>query len=186
VRVITHRQPRALAKSTAAVGIVMLTLLVASCSAPGDDDPAPTSSASASTSAAEAEIASATATLEDGTVDVIVRSLERDDNGSTMTLRVAFVPHLEGDDTSYTLAMMNGYIFVHPVLLDRENLKRYNVIEGEGAQDWLTNKAATTVDGEPLESWFVYAAPEDDIDAITFTMDAWSIELPDIPITGDR
>jgi hypothetical protein len=101
-----------------------------------------------------------------------------------MTLRVAFTPHLTNADDEVSLSEMNDFFFVHPVLLDRQNLKRYSVVEGEGVQDWLTNDDAVTRDGEPLESWFVYAAPEDDIDEITFTIDEWSVELPAIPVAS--
>lgn len=166
-----------------------LTLLITSCapSAPAPAaKPAESSASPAETPKAEAELATATATTDDGTIDVIVRSLEKDDNGTTMTLRVAFVPHLGVDDETYTLSAMNDFFFVRPVLLDRQNLKRYSVIEGEERMNWLTNTDAETVEGEPLESWFVYAAPEDDIDEITFTIDQWSLELPGIPIGGGR
>lgn len=173
-----------------ATGALAFVLLITSCApstpAPSTSSADPSPSASAEPPDTEAEVATATATLKDGTVDVIVRSLERDDNGTTMTLRAAFVPHLGKEGESYTLSSINGYIFLRPVLLDRQNLKRYSVIEGDGQQEWLTNTSAETVEGEPLESWFVYAAPEDDIDEITFTIDEWSIELPDIPIGGDR
>lgn len=178
----------------AAAGLVLsLALLVTGCTASQPDDADPTTSGPEASEQAgtedEAEegalpeLGTATATLEDGTVDVVVRSLEADDNGTTMTLRVAFVPHLDGDEgASYTLSKINGFFFLHPVLLDRQNLKRYSVITGEGTQDWLTNADAETTDGEPLESWFVYAAPEDPIDTITFTIDEWGVEIPDIPI----
>lgn len=176
------------------VAALALSLAVAGCTADTDDAPVPSASADGDAAPGTAEpvepgelpeIATATATLPAGTVDVVVRSLELDDNGTTMTLRAAFVPHLGGDPgDTYTLSAINNFFFVHPVLLDRQNLKRYSVIRGEGSQDWLTNKDASTTEGEPLESWFVYAAPEDDIETITFTMDAWSVEIPDVPIGG--
>ena len=79
---------------------------------------------------------------------------------------------------------MNGYFFLHPVLLDRANLKRYSVIEGEGPQDWLANDDAKTSKGKPLEYWAVYAAPEDPVTSMTFTIDEWGVEIPDIPIAA--
>ena len=121
-----------------------------------------------------------------GTVEVAVRSLDLDDNGTTMTLRVDFTPHLAEPDTdAMTLSAINGYFFIHPELLDREHLKRYSVIVGEdGLQDWLTNKDATTANDETLSSWFVYAAPEDDVDAFTLTMDGWGLEIPDVEVSS--
>lgn len=181
----------------AAAGVALsLALLVTGCTASQPDDADPTTPSPEASEPAGAEdeagdetsddapeLATATATLENGTVDVVVRSLEADENGTTMTLRVAFVPHLDGEEgASYTLSAINGFFFLHPVLLDRQYLKRYSVITGEGTQDWLTNADAETTDGEPLESWFVYAAPEDPIDTITFTIDEWGVEIPDIPV----
>jgi len=178
--------PRRYPKVLSAALLVTLGLSAAGCAAG-----APTTTVESHKTATaqeepaeDAALATATATLEDGTMDVIVRSLELDDNDTTMTLRVAFVPHLGGGSDARSLSAMNNYTFLHPVLLDRQNLKRYSVIKGEGPQDWLSNDDATTVDGEPLESWFVYAAPEDPITSITFTIDSWSVELADIPI-GD-
>lgn len=194
---ITRHDARRL---TAALGLPLaLTLVLAGCTGGSPESPEPTGSEATAQEpdgdAAEdapeeepglPELATATGESPNGPVDVIVRSLEVDDNGVTMTLRVAFVPHFGEEGDTYNLSTINGSFFIHPVLLDREHLKRYSVITGEGTQDWLTNKDARTTPDEPLESWFVYAAPEDPIDSMTFTMDAWSVELADIPIGGDR
>jgi hypothetical protein len=157
-------------------------------------EPAPIPSGSGTASASPAPDAASTsaplaesvATLPDGrgTVGVAVRSLVADDNGTTMTLRVDFTPHLAAPDDAMTLSMVNNFFFIFPELLDRENLKRYSVITGEGPQDWLTNKDATTSDGEPLASWFVFAAPEDAIDSFTLTMDGWGLEIPGVEVAA--
>ena len=176
---------------------VALVLGLAACT-PAGQDPAPTAPATAEPTATtdagatatpepEAEVEPVVATLPDGrgTVDVAVRSLVLDDNGTTMTLRVDFTPHLVEPEDAMTLSAINGYFFIFPELLDRENLKRYSVITGEGGyQDWLTNKDATTADGETLSSWFVFAAPEDDVDSFTLTMDGWALEIPGVEVTG--
>lgn len=167
-----------------------LTAGLTACTSP-DPDPSPstpeTASASPepSASATSAPLAESVATLPDGrgTVDVAVRSLVLDDNGTTMTLRVDFTPHLSAPEDSMTLSMINNYWIIFPVLLDRENLKRYSVITGEGTQDWLTNHDTETADGDTLESWFVYAAPEDDVDTFTLTMDGWALEIPGVEVT---
>lgn len=186
-------RPRPARRRATLAALLVLAAPLAACTGGSDPDPDPTSvspSAEADGGAgdATATVAEATATLPDGlgTVDVAVRSLTLDGDGSTMTLRVAFTPHLTDPEGAgdVTLSEMNNFFFVHPVLLDRQHLKRYSVIEGEGAQDWLTNDDAVTRDGEPLESWFVYAAPEDDLDEITFTIDEWSVELPAIPVAS--
>lgn len=136
--------------------------------------------------APEASVDSVVATLPEGrgTVDVAVRSLVLDENGTTMTLRVDFTPHLSEPDDGMTLSQINDFFFISPDLLDREHLKRYSVITGEGSQDWLTNQDARTDDGETLSSWFVYAAPEDDVEAFTLTMDGWGLEIPDVEVSG--
>jgi len=176
------------------VAAAALAALLTSCTGSDDPKPEPPASASASASAtapvatppaSTAVVGEATATLSDGDIDVQVRSLTLDPNGTTMTLRVAYTPHFDppsGLDTA-SLSALNGYFFLHPVLLDRANLKRYSVITGEGTQDWLTNDDAETSKDVPLESWAVYAAPQDPVTSMTFTIDQWGIELPDIPIT---
>lgn len=173
----------------AAMGAAALVVVLAGCTASPPAPPPPSASTTASaapTSSAPAggdELAAARAQGPLGPVDVIVRSLTLDDNGTTMTLRMAFTPHFEylpGQDMS--LAAMNNFTTLKPVLLDRENLKRYQVPYG-GGQDYFMNQDAQTHIAEPLEMWFVFAAPEDDIDAIAVTIDEWLLEFPDIPIT---
>lgn len=191
--------PRSLSarRRAALAALLVLVVPLAACTRGSAPDPVATGATpSASVGGAgdgdgddaTAPVAETEATLPNGigTVDVAVRSLTLDDNGSTMTLRVAFTPHLADPEGAgdVTLSEMNNFFFLHPVLLDRQNLKRYSVVEGEGTQDWLTNDDAVTRDGEPLESWFVFAAPEDDVDEITFTIDEWSVELPAIPVAS--
>lgn len=184
-------RPRPARRRATLAALLVLAAPLAACTGGSDPDPSPTGASPSASAVAGAggeltTVAEAEATLPNGigTVDVAVRSLTLDGNGSTMTLRVAFTPHLAKADDEVTLSEMNDFFFLHPVLLDRQNLKRYSVIEGEGAQDWLTNDDAVTRDGEPMESWFVYAAPEDDVDEMTFTIDEWSVELPGIPVAS--
>lgn len=184
----THRT---LARVTTAALTLAAVVSLAACTA-DDPDPAPaTTAATASapspsvTPSESPDVEPVVATLPDGrgTVDVAVRSLVLDPNGTTMTLRVDFTPHLTDPEGAVSLSAINNYWFIFPELLDREHLKRYSVIRGEGTQDWLTNKDAKTEDGEPLGSWFVYAAPEDDVDSFTLTMDGWALEIPDVEVT---
>lgn len=169
----------------------MLTAGLTGCTS---SDPPPSASSSGTASASQdpsgpatsAPLAESVATLPEGrgTVEVVVRSLVADANGTTMTLRVDFTPHLASPTDAMTLSVINDYFFIFPELLDRENLKRYSVITGEGPQDWLTNKDAKTSDGEPLASWFVFAAPEDAVDTFTLTMDGWGLEIPGVEVTS--
>lgn len=168
--------------------VIAVALVLAGCTVEALEPSAPTGStesppeAESADGADAAPIAETEANIDLGTVHVALRSLTRDANGETMTLRVDFTPDFGEEGTQMTLSAMNGFTFVRPVLLDRENLKRYSILEGEGSQDWLMNKDAKTAKGEPLESWFVFAAPEDDIDTISVTIDEWSIEFPDVPL----
>lgn len=188
----TSLHPRALA--TVAALSVAAVLGLAACTAP-ESDPEPSATASTGsdgsatpeatpepTPEVTAEPVVVTLPGDRGTVDVVVRSLVLDDNGTTMTLRVDFTPHLAEPEDGMTLSAINGYFFIFPELLDREHLKRYSVITGEGTQDWLTNKDARTDDGETLSSWFVYAAPEDDVEELTLTMDGWALEIPGVEV----
>lgn len=183
---LQHPRTRA---SVAALGVIAVLGLAACTSPEPDPEPATSTTASAEVSPSatpEESVEPVVATLPDerGTVDVAVRSLVLDDNGTTMTLRVDFTPHLAKPEDGMTLSMINNYFFIFPELLDREHLKRYSVITGEGSQDWLTNKDARTENDETLSSWFVYAAPEDDVEAFTLTMDGWALEIPGVEVTA--
>jgi len=186
----TSLHPRALA--TVGALSVAAVLGLAACTAP-ESEPEPSAPVTASTGSdasatpeaspeVTAEPVVVTLPRDRGTVDVVVRSLVLDDNGTTMTLRVDFTPHLAEPEDGMTLSAINGYFFIFPELLDREHLKRYSVITGEGTQDWLTNKDARTDNDEPLSSWFVYAAPEDDVEQLTLTMDGWALEIPGVEV----
>lgn len=180
--------PRARA-SIAALSVVAVLGLTACTSPEPDPEPATSETATADASASatpEVSVEPVVATLPDerGTVDVAVRSLVLDDNGTTMTLRVDFTPHLVKPEDGMTLSMINNFFFIFPELLDREHLKRYSVITGEGPQDWLTNEDTRTENDETLSSWFVYAAPEDDVEAFTLTMDGWALEVPGVEVTA--
>lgn len=187
-----HPQIRSARRVALPAAVIAVALALAGCAAEPPSVPAPTASATTEPGADAgtapdggadaAPIAETEAVVEQGTVGVALRSLTRDSNGETMTLRIAFTPDFGEAGKQLTLSGMNNYFFVFPVLLDRENLKRYSVLEGDGTQDWLMNKDAKTGKGEPLESWFVFAAPEDDVDTISVTIDEWSVEFPDVKI----
>ena len=191
-----QRMPTTLRHGPARMTIVALSIsavvaLTGCTSSEADPEPPATATASAPaepspTATSDSVVEPVVATLPDGrgTVDVAVRSLVLDENGTTMTLRVDFTPHVVEDDGAMTLSMINDFFFIFPELLDREHLKRYSVITGEGTQDWLTNKDAKAANDETLSSWFVYAAPEDDVDSFTLTMDGWGLEIPGVEVTA--
>lgn len=117
------------------------------------------------------------------TVTVGLSSLTVSADGKTMVLWLVFTPHFgsrESDDM-VTLYDLDQPSFFLPVLTDRRNLKRYNVIRQDG--NWWTsdtNEGATN--GRSFRAWFVFAAPQDDISTLDIKMtDEWPSFL-DVPI----
>jgi hypothetical protein len=191
----------------AAATAVMLALLT-SCSTGGDDAAPPgTSAATASkgedakaaqngssgdTSAGVADVDPADVLAEqtytvpggDDTATIGVHSLVMD--GDVMTLRLVFTP--EFSSVSDTDAVSVYDIVGHagrfaPMLVDRENLKEYDIVGGSPTE-WTSDTVYTKVtNGDPMVWWGVYAAPQDDIDTVDIRVLDELPEFTDVPIT---
>jgi len=194
--------------SLAAATVLTLTLLT-SCSTGGDDAPpsAGASAASASkgedskleqsgssrvSSAGVADVDPADVLAEQGytvpgsedTATIGVHSLVVD--GDVMTLRLVLTP--EFSSVSDTAAVSIYDIVGHagrfaPTLVDRENLKEYDIVGGSPTE-WSSDTVYTKVtNGDPVVWWGVYAAPEDDIDTVDVRVLDELPEFTDVPIT---
>lgn len=112
-----------------------------------------------------------------GQLEVAVHHLTVD--GDFMEMELSFTPEFEGD--AITTHAMMGHFF-RPGLNDRENLKRYTVVDG-----WMSGSGAAGTrleSGQSIFRWYYFAAPEDDIDSINVTVIAGAAEIGNVPITA--
>lgn len=120
-----------------------------------------------------------------GTTDEVtvgVHSLVVEDQ--TMTLRLVYTPNVQSVGATGTVSLYNiweGTVDA-PVLVDRENLKEYSVVQTDGRR-WMADLHETeAANGDPLVWWGVYAAPEDDIETLDLRVASYLPEFTDVPV----
>lgn len=101
--------------------------------------------------------------------EVTVGVLPLEVKGDIMILRVIFTPNFESasDDEVLNVGEMypdDSFKFL-PQLIDYDNLKQYNMLDNTGDYWQPSTRALETVNGQPVDWWGVYPAPEDDIDS---------------------
>jgi hypothetical protein len=107
-------------------------------------------------------------------------------NGDVMTLRLVFTPDFSSVSDSEAVSVYD--IVGHagrfaPMLVDRENLKEYDIVGG-APTEWTSDTVYTEVtNGDPMVWWGVYAAPEDDIDTVDIRVLDELPEFTGVPIT---
>jgi hypothetical protein len=120
----------------------------------------------------------------DDTATIGVHSLTVD--GDVMTLRLVFTPDFSSVSDSDAVSVYD--IVGHagrfaPMLVDRENLKEYDIVGGSPTE-WTSDTVYTQVtNGDPMIWWGVYAAPEDDINTVDIRALDELPEFTDVPIT---
>jgi len=119
------------------------------------------------------------------TVTVGIKSLSTSADGKTMVLWLVFTPQfgsLEADDT-VSLFNLNDPMYMLPVLLDRQNLKRYTVVSQDST--WYTSASDTAAtNGRSFEAWFLFSAPQDDVSTLELKVtDQWPSFL-DVPVSS--
>ena len=117
------------------------------------------------------------------TVDFGLQSLTVE--GSIATLRLVVTPRFKSESADETISLNDIYgsgKYLGFYLLDRKNLKRYNVVRSgptEFASDGLDTK---TVNGTPMAAYAVFAAPQDEVPTIdVFMADYWP-EFKNVPV----
>lgn len=107
--------------------------------------------------------------------------------GETMELLLTFTPEFETTG-EFTLWELHGenHSNVGPVLFDRVNLKRYDILATTGAWDtegvWNSKQAEFKLaSGDTQAYWANFAAPVDDIDVMDVALPAGA-EFADVPI----
>ncbi|RYV52211.1 hypothetical protein [Pengzhenrongella frigida] len=104
--------------------------------------------------------------------------------GKTMTLRLVVSPTFDSQPTSETVTFLEAFNDTfRPVLLDRTNLKQYSIVGDQTGVGLKTDMHAEVMNGGSALAWFVFAAPEDDIETIDLQLDSSWPEIRDVPIT---
>ncbi|GAA4624387.1 hypothetical protein [Cellulomonas oligotrophica] len=117
----------------------------------------------------------------DDTTTIGVQSLTVE--GKTMVLRLIVTPDFASMSNSDEIRLYDAFDDTYdPVLIDRENLKEYSVINEAGTA-FAAPYTRETPNGTPTLAWFAFAAPEDDIATIDLLVHPDWPELLDIPIT---
>ena len=96
--------------------------------------------------------------------------------GSIATLRLVVTPRFKSESADETISLFDIYGAVNGgiYLLDRKNLKRYDVVRN-GPKKFESDSVDTkTVNGTPMAVYAVFAAPQDEIATIdVFVADYW-------------
>lgn len=121
------------------------------------------------------------------TVTVGIRSLAVDPNGKTMTLRVVLTPKLSSKTPDAQVRVYDLFagttVNFSPYLLDRRNLKRYDVIRSAAFQPMSSGLTPGAVNGNSIETWAVYAAPQDPVSSLEVDVrDNWA-PFTNVPVT---
>lgn len=119
-------------------------------------------------------------------VTVGVRSLRVE--GDVTVLELVVTPDFASVSDSESLSLYEIWRGAasqfRPTLLDRVHLKRYKIVDAGPANEvFATDSVYTeTVNGQPMRVYAVYAAPEDDIEAIDVVLaDPWPA-FTDVPV----
>ena len=124
-------------------------------------------------------------------VTIGVQSLTVKDE--TMVLRLVLTPDFrsvsdnEPVELGDAVRVGSQFFGVALRLLDRKNLKEYSVVHNVNnfRVKWWASASSdvSSVNGEPMYAFAVFAAPEDDIDSIDVRVDEQWPEFTDVPIT---
>lgn len=120
-------------------------------------------------------------------VTIGVQSLTVKDK--TMVLRLVLTPDFRSVSDNEPVELGDAvrvgaqFFGVALRLLDRRNLKEYSVVHN-GDKWWASDAGdVSSVNGEPMHAFAVFAAPEDDVDSIDVRVDEQWPEFTDVPIT---
>lgn len=119
---------------------------------------------------------------EDQKVRVGIESIVVNDD--TMELRMVFSPEENVDELRFVDITKNMYSEVDVNLFDRDNLKRYSVLEEiDGAKRYQSPSDTKARAGETVGFQIFYPAPEDDIDVVDVELGTSLPIFEDVPLT---
>lgn len=125
----------------------------------------------------------------DGTMTVGFHHLRVEESAMELMLSIT-ADH--GQHDTFSLGGLLDQSYPHPVLNDKENLKRYTPLSSSvyAFDAWATSTGSGGMefpDGEPQFYWGMYPVPEDDIDELTISMVSTVPELEGVTIDwGDH
>lgn len=104
--------------------------------------------------------------------------------GSIATLKLVVTPRFTSESADEVISLFDIYSpnVVPFYLLDRKNLKRYDIVRS-GPKVFASDSVGTeTVNGTPMAAYAVFAAPQDEIATIdVFMADYWP-EFKNVPV----
>ncbi len=105
--------------------------------------------------------------------------------GSIATLRLVVTPRFKSESADEAISLNDIYgsgKYLGFYLLDRKNLKRYDIVRN-GPKLFASDDGDTkTVNGTPMAAYAVFAAPQDEIPTIdVFMADYWP-EFKNVPV----
>ena len=178
-------------------------LVLSGCSTGSDGEPAADGPTTSATAGAEKTAGAADGSIEVDTFDAsdvlakqTVRMPENPEDtvefglqslvveGSIATLQLVVTPRFKSESADEMISLFDIYgPNVLPLyLLDRKNLKRYDIVRS-GPKVFASNSVGTrTVNGTPMAAYAVFAAPQDEIATIdVFMADYWP-EFKNVPV----
>jgi len=105
--------------------------------------------------------------------------------GSIATLRLVVTPRFKSESANEAISLNDIYgsgKYLGFYLLDRKNLKRYDIVRN-GPKLFASDDGDTkTVNGTPMAAYAVFAAPQDEVPTIdVFMADYWP-EFQNVPV----
>lgn len=131
-------------------------------------------------------VGEATYTLPGTDDEVKVGILPLEVKDDIMIMRLIFTPEFDsaGDDELISMDEMypdNSFKFL-PTLVDYQNLKLYEMLSNTGQYWQPSTRSLETVNGESVDWWGVYAAPENDIETFDVVLREGLPTFEEVPI----
>lgn len=186
-------------RTTACLLTAALSLAAAGCSS-GDEDPpssSPTTGSSAPSSSKESGagveefdpkkilVEQTLVAVDDprSNVKIAVTALQVQDR--VMRLELAVTPQRATLSATERQSVFDLRLyFDNPALVDRGNLKRYDVLSAGPGKSYESDPVETkTVNGRAMRVYYYYAAPQDDIDKIDVVVSDSYPAFTDVPIS---
>jgi hypothetical protein len=112
---------------------------------------------------------------------IVIRSLQRDEGGTTVTLRFQIVSEREKSEGIYQL--IGGYLDDRAYLIDAANKKKYLMVKDSSGKCECTHIRGNVAKDEPANLWAKYPAPPDSVQKVNVVVDGFE-PVDSVPITA--
>lgn len=112
---------------------------------------------------------------------VVIRSLQRDEGGVTVTLRFQIVSEREKPEGIYQL--IGGYLDDRAYLVDAVNKKKYLMVKDSSGKCECTQIRGNVAKDEPANLWAKYPAPPESVQKVNVVVDGFE-PVDSVSITG--